>query len=86
VNTVVPGFVAEEVPSGRYGSADAATAIAASVPLRRMATPADIAAACLFLASSDAAYISGADLLVHGGGEPPGFLAVAHGSLYSPWK
>jgi NAD(P)-dependent dehydrogenase (short-subunit alcohol dehydrogenase family) len=86
VNTVVPGFVAEEVPSGHYGSADAATAIAASVPLRRMATPADIAAACLFLASSDAAYISGADLLVHGGGEPPGFLAVAHGSLYSPWK
>jgi len=86
LNTVVPGFVAEEVPSGHYGSAEAAAVIARSVPLRRMATPADIAAACLFLASPAAAYITGADLLVHGGGEPPGFLAVAHGSLYPPWK
>jgi NAD(P)-dependent dehydrogenase (short-subunit alcohol dehydrogenase family) len=44
-----------------------------------MATPADIAGACLFLASAAAGYISGATLLVHGGGEPPGFLAAAHG-------
>jgi NAD(P)-dependent dehydrogenase (short-subunit alcohol dehydrogenase family) len=84
LNTVVPGFVAEEAPSGHYGTADAAAAIARSVPLRRMATPADIAVACLFLASPAAGYITGADLLVHGGGEPPGFLAVAHGSLYPP--
>jgi NAD(P)-dependent dehydrogenase (short-subunit alcohol dehydrogenase family) len=86
LNTVVPGFVAEEVPSGHYGGTDAAAAIARTVPLGRMATPADIAGACLFLASADAGYISGSDLLVHGGGEPPGFLAVAHGSLYPPWK
>jgi NAD(P)-dependent dehydrogenase (short-subunit alcohol dehydrogenase family) len=86
LNTVVPGFVAEEVPSGHYGGAETAAAIAQMVPLRRMATPADVAAACLFLASADAGYISGADLLIHGGGEPPGFLAVAHGSLYPPWK
>ncbi len=81
VNTVVPGFVAEEVPSGHYGSPDAAAAIARTVPLQRMATPADVAAACLFLASAGAGYISGAELLIHGGGEPPGFLAVAHGSV-----
>jgi NAD(P)-dependent dehydrogenase (short-subunit alcohol dehydrogenase family) len=81
VNTVIPGFVAEDVPSGHYGGADAAAAIARSVPLQRMATPADVAAACLFLASADAAYVSGAELLVHGGGEPPGFLAVARGSV-----
>jgi NAD(P)-dependent dehydrogenase (short-subunit alcohol dehydrogenase family) len=80
LNTVVPGFVAEEIPSGHYGDAGAAAAIARTVPLQRMATPADVAAACLFLASADAAYISGAELLVHGGGEPPGFLAVARGS------
>jgi NAD(P)-dependent dehydrogenase (short-subunit alcohol dehydrogenase family) len=81
VNTVIPGFVAEEVPSGHYGSADAAAAIARTVPLQRMATPADVAAGCLFLASADAGYVSGAELLVHGGGEPPGFLAVARGSV-----
>jgi NAD(P)-dependent dehydrogenase (short-subunit alcohol dehydrogenase family) len=86
VNTVIPGFVAEDVPSGHYGGPDAAAAIAAMVPLQRMATPADVAAACLFLASADARYISGAELLVHGGGEPPAFLAVARSSLYPPRK
>jgi NAD(P)-dependent dehydrogenase (short-subunit alcohol dehydrogenase family) len=42
-----------------------------------MATPADVAGACLFLASPLAAYVSGAALLVHGGGERPAFLAAA---------
>ena len=76
LNTVVPGFVATESAAAHYGDADAAAAIAAAVPLRRMATPGDVAGACLFLASSRAAYISGASLTVHGGGEPPAFLSV----------
>jgi NAD(P)-dependent dehydrogenase (short-subunit alcohol dehydrogenase family) len=76
VNTVVPGFVATETPSEHYGSPDRASAIAATVPLRRMATPADVADACLFLASPRAAYISGACLTLHGGGEPPAFLSL----------
>jgi NAD(P)-dependent dehydrogenase (short-subunit alcohol dehydrogenase family) len=41
-----------------------------------MAGPDDVAGACLFLASPLAAYVSGATLEVHGGGEPPPFLAV----------
>src|SRR5580704_5007633 len=76
LNTVVPGFVATESAEAHYGDADAVAAIAAGVPLRRMATPGDVAGACLFLASSRAAYISGASLTLHGGGEPPGFLSV----------
>jgi Enoyl-(Acyl carrier protein) reductase len=36
-----------------------------------MAQPSDIASACLFLASPLAAYVTGADLAVHGGGEVP---------------
>jgi NAD(P)-dependent dehydrogenase (short-subunit alcohol dehydrogenase family) len=72
----VPGFVATETPSEHYGSPDRASAIAATVPLRRMATPADVADACLFLASPRAAYISGACLTLHGGGEPPAFLSL----------
>ena len=39
--------------------------------------PADVAAACLFLASPAAAFITGADIAVHGGGEPPPFLTAA---------
>jgi NAD(P)-dependent dehydrogenase (short-subunit alcohol dehydrogenase family) len=42
-----------------------------------MAVPADVGAAAVFLASDAAAYISGASLLVHGGGERPAFLDAA---------
>jgi NAD(P)-dependent dehydrogenase (short-subunit alcohol dehydrogenase family) len=76
VNTVVPGFVATQTSSEHYGDAARAQAIAATVPLRRMATPDDIAEACLFLASPRAGYISGASLTLHGGGEPPAFLSL----------
>jgi NAD(P)-dependent dehydrogenase (short-subunit alcohol dehydrogenase family) len=41
-----------------------------------MATPQDVADACQFLASPRASYISGASLTLHGGGEPPAFLAA----------
>jgi NAD(P)-dependent dehydrogenase (short-subunit alcohol dehydrogenase family) len=77
VNTIVPGFVATETSAGHYGDADTVAAIAATVPLRRMATPDDVADACLFLASPRAAYVSGAALTLHGGGEPPAFLSAA---------
>jgi NAD(P)-dependent dehydrogenase (short-subunit alcohol dehydrogenase family) len=76
VNTVVPGFVATEASAAHYGDADGVAAVAATVPLRRMATPDDVADACLFLASPRAAYVSGACLTLHGGGERPAFLAA----------
>jgi len=73
VNTVVPGFVATQASAGHYGDADGVAAVAATVPLGRMGTPEDVAAACLFLASPWAAYVSGACLTLHGGGERPAF-------------
>jgi NAD(P)-dependent dehydrogenase (short-subunit alcohol dehydrogenase family) len=76
LNTVVPGFVATESAAAHYGDADGVAAVAATVPLRRMATPDDVADACLFLACTRAAYVSGATLALHGGGEPPAFLAA----------
>ena len=70
---MVPGFVATESPAAHYGDEATAAAIAATVPLGRMATPDDVAAACLFLASPQAAYVSGTSLTLHGGGERPAF-------------
>jgi NAD(P)-dependent dehydrogenase (short-subunit alcohol dehydrogenase family) len=35
--------------------------------------------ACLFLASPQASYVSGATLVVHGGGEAPAFLSAQIG-------
>ncbi|HYK31788.1 MAG TPA: SDR family oxidoreductase [Streptosporangiaceae bacterium] len=77
VNTVVVGLVAAENSAVHYGGAEAMAAAAAAVPSGRMATPQDVADACLFLASPRASQISGASLLVHGGGERPSFLTGA---------
>jgi NAD(P)-dependent dehydrogenase (short-subunit alcohol dehydrogenase family) len=41
--------------------------VAAANPMGRIGTPDDVAAAVLFLSSSDAAYVSGAELVVDGG-------------------
>ena len=60
----------------RLMEAGAAAAIAAGVPLGRMAIPQDVADACQFLASPRASYISGSSLTLHGGGEPPAFLSA----------
>ena len=74
VNAIVVGLVDTEGDALPYGTKAAQEAIAASFPLRRMGAPADIAAAVLYLASPMAAYVSGAALEVHGGGERPLFL------------
>src|SRR5580692_7247511 len=68
--------LATESAAAHYGDPDGVAAVAATVPLRRMATPGDVADACLFLASPRAAYVSGATLTLHGGGESPAFLAA----------
>ena len=55
--------------------------IGRTIPMGRMATPADVAEACLFLASAQASYVTGASLLLHGGGERPAYLAAAKGPV-----
>jgi NAD(P)-dependent dehydrogenase (short-subunit alcohol dehydrogenase family) len=74
VNTVVVGLAETESSHPHYGDAAGVAAVAATIPLRRMATPDDVADACLFLSSRRSAYMSGASLLLHGGGEAPRFL------------
>ncbi|MFH8618146.1 SDR family oxidoreductase [Streptomyces sp. NPDC017979] len=77
VNTVVPGMVRTELAHLHYGDAAGVAAVGATVPLGRLAEPSDVGEAAVFLASARAAYVSGASLHVHGGGERPAFLAAA---------
>ncbi|MFE9406084.1 SDR family oxidoreductase [Streptomyces sp. NPDC006530] len=77
VNTLVLGMVRTESSELHYGDADGVARVGATVPLGRLAEPEEVGAAAVFLAGARAAYISGASLLVHGGGERPAFLDAA---------
>jgi 3-oxoacyl-[acyl-carrier protein] reductase len=65
VNAVAPGLVDTDMT--RAISKDAHEEWAARIPLKRLGTPEDVAAAVLFLASDEAAYITGHVLAVNGG-------------------
>ncbi|MER5728015.1 SDR family oxidoreductase [Streptomyces sp. NPDC002138] len=77
VNTLVLGMVRTELSHLHYGDESGIAAVGATVPLGRLAEPSDVGEAAVFLASGRAAYVSGASLLVHGGGERPAFLDAA---------
>lgn len=65
VNAVAPGLIPTEM-TAYYDDAQVET-YRQSVPLKRLATPLDIAKACFFFASSEADFISGQTLFVNGG-------------------
>jgi NAD(P)-dependent dehydrogenase (short-subunit alcohol dehydrogenase family) len=77
LNALVVGLVDTEAADDHYGSAAAHAAISARIPLGRMAVSKDVAKAVMLLVSPLAGYISGAQLAVDGGGEPPGYLDLA---------
>jgi 3-oxoacyl-[acyl-carrier protein] reductase len=65
VNCVAPGFI--ESPMTDALSEAQKTQILATIPQGRLGTGADIAAACVYLASAEGAYVTGQTLHVNGG-------------------
>jgi 3-oxoacyl-[acyl-carrier protein] reductase len=65
VNVVAPGLI--ETDMTRAITETARDELASRIPLKRFGTPDDIAAAVCFLASDEAAYITGQVLAVNGG-------------------
>jgi len=65
VNVVAPGLIDTDMT--REISADAQANWTANIPLGRLGTPDDIAAAVCFLASDAASYITGQVIAVNGG-------------------
>lgn len=78
VNAISPGMIRTEQSHLHYGDEAGIARLADTVPLKRLGTPEDVAGACLYLASPLASYVSGANLVVHGGGETPAFLTAAN--------
>lgn len=65
VNAVAPGFIESEMT--RVLGELVIEEVTKRIPMRRIGSPADIAAAVLFLASDAAAYITGQTIVVDGG-------------------
>jgi NAD(P)-dependent dehydrogenase (short-subunit alcohol dehydrogenase family) len=78
VNALAVGMVRTEQSHLHYGSEAGIAAVSRTVPLGRLASPDEIGACAVFLASPLASYVSGSTLVVHGGGEVPAFLAAAN--------
>ncbi len=65
VNAVTPGFIETDMTAGL--SQEVRDGIMAKIPLKRLGSAADVAAAVRFLASDEASYITGHVLSVNGG-------------------
>ena len=67
VNLVAPGFIETRMTAGVRADERKAGNTLRAIPLRRFGTPAEVAAAALFLASPQASYITGQSIVVDGG-------------------
>lgn len=65
VNSILPGYIETEALAGMDD--EARNSAQKGIPMRRFGKPSEVAAAVYFLASHDAAYITGATLKIDGG-------------------
>jgi len=80
MNAITAGMILTEKARLHYGNEEGVAAVAKTVPLGRLASPEDVGNTCLYLASPLASYLSGAQILMHGGGERPAYMAAAKGT------
>ena len=74
VVAVTPGLIMTDTAEDHYGDGEVRAAVEATVPLGRFGTPENVAAACVWLSSDEAAYATGTHLVLDGGGARPAFL------------
>ena len=67
VNSVHPGFVDTPMTKPGHSNPEVAKQRMEATPLGRFGTPADIAAGCLYLASDEASWVTGSELVIDGG-------------------
>jgi len=67
VNTVAPGFTLTDITAG--APEEVRRAVAAAIPLGRVAAPEDVAGAVLMLVAEEAGFVTGNQIVVDGGGQ-----------------
>jgi glucose 1-dehydrogenase len=67
VNNVAPGAIATPINKSLLENKAELEALLGNIPLRRLGTPEDVAGVVAFLASEDAAYVTGSTFVVDGG-------------------
>jgi 3(or 17)beta-hydroxysteroid dehydrogenase len=71
VNSIHPGYIVTEMTSSTFAMTNGyearVRAVEAETPMGRMGQPEEIAAGVLFLASDEASYVTGTELVIDGG-------------------
>ena len=67
INNVAPGAIETPINTTLLHDKDKLAALLNNIPLRRLGKPSDVSGAVVFLASDDAAYITGTTVFVDGG-------------------
>ena len=67
VNNIAPGAIATPINTALLNDKPKLNALLKKIPLGRLGAPEDVASMAAFLASDDAAYVTGATFVVDGG-------------------
>ena len=67
VNNIAPGAVATPMDAPLEEDANKMQQLLSEIPLRRMGKPEEVAALAVYLASDDAAYVTGSTFVIDGG-------------------
>ena len=67
VNNVCPGAIDTAMDKGVKRDVEKYERLLGEIPLGRMGKPEEVAAMCVYLASDDAAYVTGSSLFIDGG-------------------